>query len=157
MTTPRIQTLIDKLEKGAQKTNEIFGKLTPEQWSQVIFPAPHTWTWQDLLAHFVSTEPRLLEIAQGVASGGEGTPEGYNFDAFNAEELARLRDYPFPRLMAMLDIARQETVDWVASLDDAHLDRVGRHPTLGIVSVEAMITAIYGHQLLHMREAQGKK
>jgi hypothetical protein len=157
MTSPRVEALISRLEKGKQKSNEILGKLLPEQWEQTVFAGPPVWAWRDLLAHFVSAEERLLEVAQDVANGGKGTPEGFNFDDFNAQELPRYQDYPFPRLLAMLDIERQETLDWVATLDDTHLDRTGRHPALGIVSVEAMVTAIYGHQLLHMREVQSKK
>ena len=157
MTPPRVEALISRLEKGKEKTNEILGKLSPEQWEQTVFAGPPVWTWRDLLAHFVSAEERLLEVAQNVADGGKGTPEGFNFDDFNAQELPRYKEYPFPRLLALLDIARQETLDWVATLADTHLDRTGRHPALGIVSVEAMVTAIYGHQLLHMREVQSKK
>lgn len=156
MLSPRVQVLVDRLEKGARKTNEIFGNLTPEQWNQIIFDDPEQWTWRDLLAHFVSAEEKLLELAQNVAAGGEGAPAEFDFDAFNAEERARLHDYPPARLLAMLDLARQETLDWVATLNDKHLDYAGRHPALGIVSVEAMVTAIYGHQLLHMREVQAK-
>jgi hypothetical protein len=29
---------------------------------------------------------------------------------------------------------------------------MGRHPALGQISVETMILAIYGHQLMHMRD-----
>ena len=157
MLPPRVQALIDRLEKGKQKTNEILGGFSPEQWEQVVYNAPQEWTWRHLLAHFVSAEERLLEIAQNVAAGGKGAPEGFDYDAFNAEESARLQDHPPARLFALLDLARQATLDWVATLDDARLECVGRHPALGIVSVEAMVTAIYGHQLFHMRDAQSKK
>jgi hypothetical protein len=156
MLSPRVQVLVDRLEKGARKTNEIFGNLTAEQWHQIIFDDPEQWTWRDLLAHFVSAEEKLLELAQNAAAGGEGAPAEFDLDAFNAEEHARLHDYPPARLLAMLELARQETLDWVATLNDKHLDYVGRHPALGVVSVEAMVTAIYGHQLLHMREVQSK-
>ena len=157
MASPRVEALISKLEKGEQKTNEIFEKLSPDQWDQVVYTSPHKWTWRELLAHFVSAELRLLEVAQNVADGGSGTPEGFSFDDFNAQEVPKFNDYPAPRLMAMLDIERQETIDWVVTLDDNHLDRTGRHPVLGIVNVEAMVNAIYGHQLLHMRDAQSKR
>jgi hypothetical protein len=45
-------------------------------------------------------------------------------------------------------------MDWVRTLEGDALDCVGRHPALGEISVEAMIMAIYGHQLLHMRDLQ---
>ena len=156
MPSPRLEELVGKLEKGGRKTNEIFGKLTPEQWQQVVYVDPPTWTWRDLLAHFVSAEGRLLELAQEVAVGGAGAPEDFDFDAFNADEQARLRDRSPQQLLTALNAARQTTLDWVRELNDEQLDREGRHPVLGDVSLETMLVAIYGHQLLHMRDAQSK-
>lgn len=156
MPSPRVEELIGKLEKGSRKTNEIIGKLMPEQWQRVVYDEPPAWTWRDLLAHFVSAEGRLLELAQDVAAGGAGAPEDFDFDAFNAEEQARLRDQTPQYLLHALNAARQTTLDWVRALNDAQLDRVGRHPVLGDVSLEAMLVAIYGHQLFHMREVQAK-
>jgi len=54
--------------------------------------------------------------------------------------------------VAALDAARGRTVDWVRTLSDGQLDLPGRHPALGQITLETMITAIYGHQLLHMRD-----
>ncbi len=57
-----------------------------------------------------------------------------------------------PELRAMLDQARERTIDWVRTLDAAQLDRVGYHPALGQVNVETLVLSIYGHQLMHMRD-----
>ena len=57
-------------------------------------------------------------------------------------------------LLEALAHIRQETLEWLRALDDDRLDLVGRHPALGEVSLETMILAIYGHQLLHMRDLQ---
>ena len=88
--------------------------------------------------------------------GGAGLPEDFDYDAFNAEEQARLRDQSPQQLLPALNAARQKTLDWARALDDAQLDRVGQHPALGEVSLETMLVAIYGHQLFHMREVQPK-
>ena len=154
MPSPRVEELTGKLEKGSRKTNEIFGKLTPEQWQRIVHDEPPTWTVRDLLAHFVSAEESLLKLAQDVAAGGAGLPEDFDYDAFNAEEQARLRDQSPQQLLTAFNAARQTTLDWARALDDAQLDRAGRHPALGEVSLETMLVAIYGHQLFHMREAQ---
>ena len=39
-------------------------------------------------------------------------------------------------------------------LDETDLDRTGRHPVLGEITMEDFVNAIYGHQLLHMRDLQ---
>jgi len=154
MPGPRVQALIDKLEKGKQKTVQIFAGLPAEVWHKVVYDEPYPWTVRDLLAHFVSSEGWLLDLAQDVAVGGPGAPEGIDYDAVNAQDQKRLADQSAQQLLAALDAARQATLDWAQTLGEDDLDRVGRHPALGEISLETMITAIYGHQLLHMRDLQ---
>ncbi len=151
MTEPRIAALVARLEKGGRKTQEVLGGLRAGQWQSVIYPDPR-WTVRDLLAHFVAAEERLLELAQDVAAGGSGAPPGFDFDAFNAEQKERLSGQSPEVLLASLAEVRGRTLAWVGSLPEDRLDRVGRHPGLDVVSLETIITAIYGHQLLHMRD-----
>ncbi len=154
MTQLRIEALIARLEKGNQKTQEILSELTPEQWQMIVYTAPYPWTVRDLLAHFFSAEGALLRIAQNVAAGEPGIPQGFDFDVFNAEEHERLAGRSPQELLADLAAARQVTLDWLRVLPEDSLDRAGRHPVLGDISLEAMLTAIYGHQLLHIRDLQ---
>jgi len=154
MPSQRVESLIAKLEKGHTKTQQILGPLAAEQWAAVVYEEPEVWDMRALLAHFVSAEERLLELAQDVVAGGPGVAEGFDFDAFNAEEQQRLKDQSPGELLAALASDRGATLQWVRTLDDEQLELIGTHPVLGDVTVEAMILAIYGHQLLHMRELQ---
>ncbi len=156
MPTERVEALIGKLDKGLLKTKEILGSFTPDQWSRVLYDGPPAWTVRDLLAHLVSAEHRLLRVAQDVAAGGAGAPPGFDLDAFNAGEQTRLADRSPEELLPALGKARQVTLEWVRTLEDSQLDRLGRHPALGEVTLEVMITATYGHQLLHMRDLKSK-
>jgi hypothetical protein len=156
MAPERVESLIAKLEKGGRKTQEILGSLPADEWSRILYDGPPAWNVRDLLAHLVSAEPRLLEIAQDVAAGGPGAPLGFDLDAFNAAEQTRLKDTSPEELLSALAKTRQVTMDWVRTLNDSQLDRRGRHPALGEVTLEVMITAIYGHQLLHMRDLKFK-
>jgi hypothetical protein len=133
---------------------EIFLSLDPDRWDQDLYSEAQPWMARDLLAHFVSAEYRLLELAKDVASGGPGAPPDFDIDEFNADEQERLRCAAAQDLLSELEHARQRTMDWVATLDEAQLDCIGRHPVLGNITVESMILAIYGHQLLHMRDLQ---
>ena len=156
MPAPRVESLMAKLEKGRLKTLQTLRSLDPDQWARIIYSEPLAWNVRDLAAHFLSAEERLLELAQDVASGGGGAPAGFNYNAFNAEEQLRLQNKSPEELLSALDEARRATLEWVRTLDDAPLDQVGRHPALGEVTLETMLTAIYGHQLLHMRDLQSR-
>lgn len=152
MTESRVEALMAKLQKGGQKTQEILGGLTAEQWQAVVYAEPSPWTVRDMLAHFLSAEEGLLRMTQDMASGRAGIPEGFDIETFNTEEQKRLADRSPQELLEALAAARQVTLDWVRTLDQDTLDRAGQHPVLGEISVEAMVTAIYGHQLMHMRD-----
>jgi hypothetical protein len=148
----RVNELVSRLRKGATKTVEILSSLTDDQWKTVLYEEPYPWTVRDLSAHFLSSEVGLLRIMQDIAANGSGAPEGFNYDEFNAQEQARLAGLPPRQLLADLATAREATIAWVAGLSDADLDRVGHHPALGQINLEIFITAIYGHQLMHMRD-----
>ncbi len=156
MQSPRVQALIAKLEKGRDKTRTALSPLTPAQWNRVVYAEGSPWTMRDLLAHFFSSEVEFLRLCQEVAAGGKGIPEDFDLDGFNAAEQKRLAGRPPAELLAALNGARQKTLDWVSTLDDAALDRVGLHPVLGEMTLENLILSIYGHQLFHMRDLTSK-
>lgn len=155
MAQPRIEALLGRLEKGHQKTHEFFTGLTPEEWQQPVFAEPG-WTVRDLLAHFVSAEEMFVTVVRDVLAGGVGIPEGFDLNAFNADEQQRFVGQSPQALLAVLDQARQRTIDWVRTLDESQLDIIGRHPTLGDVTLETTLLSIYGHQLLHMQELKSR-
>lgn len=151
MTHPRAIALIAKLEKGRQKTLDFFNALTPEQWEMTVYQQP-LWQVRHLLAHFVSAEQQLLALAQSIAAGGSGAPPDMDIDQINAEEQARLAEYSTQTLLELFDQARGKTVEWTKTIGPEQLDRIGRHPVLGEISVETMLESMYGHQLIHMRD-----
>ena len=152
----RIDELVARLSKGGHKTGEILGGLTDEQWSQVLYEGPPTWTVRDLLAHFLSAEEGLLHIMQDVATGGPGAPEDFDYNAYNADEQVRLAGVPPHQLLADLAAAREVTIAWAAGLAEADLERTGRHPALGEITLEVFLNAVYGHQLMHVRDLQAR-
>jgi hypothetical protein len=151
MSQSRLDDLMTKFTKGHQKTHEFFNNLSPEQLQLPIYNKPD-WTAHNLIAHYVSAEQHLLELSQNVVAHGPGAPEGFDINHFNAEEQKRFMGLSFRALLEELAQSRQRTIDWVRTLTDEQLDIKGRHPALGVISVEAMLTAIYGHQILHIRD-----
>lgn len=148
----RINELVARLRKGGNKTTEILGCLTGAQWKTVLYTEPSPWTVRDLLAHFLSAEVGLLRIMQDIVGGGPGAPEGFDYNAFNAQEQVRIAGLLPQQLLADLASARATTIAWVSGLAEADLDRTGHHPALGQINLEAFVNAIYGHQLMHMRD-----
>ena len=74
----RLDELVARLRKGGRKTAELLGGLGDDQWRLVLYEGPPAWTVRDLLAHFLSAEEGLLRLAQDVAAGGPGVPDGFD-------------------------------------------------------------------------------
>jgi hypothetical protein len=151
MPQKSLDDLLAKLEKGYLKTRGYFDLLSYEEWQSTVYGEPN-WSAYNLMAHFISAEEHLLELAQNVAGNGPGAPEGFELDEFNAQEQNRFQGFSIQALLDALEKARQRTIEWARSLTDEQLEKKGRHPALGQISVEDMLTAVYGHQILHMRD-----
>jgi 1,6-anhydro-N-acetylmuramate kinase len=149
----RVDKLVARLRGGAGSTIELLKSLSDTQWQQVLYQEPYPWTVRDMLAHLLSTEEGLARLARDVAAGGAGAPAGFeDYDHYNAEEQERLAGVSVESLLADLAATRDATTGWVATLDEADLDREGRHPALGQVPLDTLINVIHGHQLIHLRD-----
>jgi hypothetical protein len=75
----RVDNLVARLRKGIGKTLETLRSLSDEQWQTILYEEPCPWTVRDMLAHLLSTEEGLTRIAQNVAAGGPGAPQGFDY------------------------------------------------------------------------------
>jgi hypothetical protein len=80
------------------------------------------------------------------------TPQGFDYDTYNADEQVQLAGIPPKKLLAGLAGAREATIVWVLELDEAVPDQTGHHPALGQATLETLINVIHGHQLMHVRD-----
>lgn len=156
MPGPRIDDLLARLEKGRAKLQEILNGLSADQWEKVIYAEPEVWDLRALIAHFLSTEQEFLNAGVQALAGEGAAYARFDHHRFNSREQQRLKDQSPAQLMSALDGARQATLAWVAGLDEDQLEVSGIHPALGEINIESLVIAIYGHQLLHMREALPK-
>jgi hypothetical protein len=148
----RVDNLVMRLYKGGDKTMETLRNLSNAQWQRVLYEEPYPWTVRDMAAHLLSAERGLRRVAQNIAEDGPGAPQGFDYDAHNADEQVRLAGIPPKKLLVSLADARAATIAWVSELDEAVLDRVGHHPALGEITLEALVNAFHGHQLMHLRD-----
>lgn len=152
--TRSVKQVTARLRRGRARVLSTFQQCEDDDWEQIVYRQPTPWTVRDLLAHLVSAEIGLFSIARDVAEGGEGSPEGFDYDGHNATEQARLADCKPSHLLKELAKAREETIQWAAGLAEHQLSLIGNHPGLGKVDLETMLNAMHGHQLLHLRDLQ---
>jgi uncharacterized protein (TIGR03083 family) len=146
--------IVKRLSEEGQKTAEFFRGLGAEDFAQQVYTTGPNWRVRDILAHFVSAEQTFVYYGRQILGGGEGAPEDFVIDEYNATQVGALREADPATLIAQFEAARNATVALMQSMADEDFDRVGRHPWFGMVPLENMGKLIYRHNLLHERDVR---
>jgi hypothetical protein len=146
------QSLSERLRLEGNKTVTIFRQLEPKDWEKIVYAAGESWSIRQLLAHFVTAEAGIEELIKNILEDGEGVSKDFDIDRFNSRQVSRYLEVRPEMLIRMFSEQRERTVELVESLQATHLDRVGRHPFLGMTSLEDMIKLIYRHNQIHQRD-----
>jgi DinB superfamily len=147
-----ITELAEKLRSEGDKFVSIFSSLTDVQWNQEVYTEGATWTIRNVLSHFVTSERGLLKLFERIRQGGEGSPDDFSIDRYNAAMQQRNKDATPPELLEQYKEVRANAIAWVSGLKESELEIQGRHPFLGQTAIRDMIKMLYIHNLNHYRD-----
>ena len=149
-----LKILVERLSTEGQKSLSFFQNLSPDQLETTVYTEGSSWTVQQVLAHFVSSEKGFYRLVENIQTGGSGTAEDFDIDVYNERKVADLRDISTSELMDQFSEARQRTVELVSEMDQSDLEKQGRHPFLGMATLADIIKLIYRHNQIHIREVR---
>lgn len=152
MTEDTPQRLAKRLEAEGQKTQEFFHSLADEDWERCVHTDGAQWTVRQVLAHFVGAEAGMNDLIRNIMGGGVGTPADFNLDQYNQRRVDRLQAATPDDLLAQYIEHRQASIQMVANLTTDDLQLAGRHPWLGVATVEEIVKMLYRHNQIHQRE-----
>ena len=151
----QVEKLVAKLQEEGELTQLKLSRITPAQWEKPVYSEGQLWTARDVLAHLVAAERGHQRLIGNVAQGGPGAPADLDIDRYNRGTVAQLAGCTVEELLLDAAEVRRETVALVSALDDADLDRRGRHPVLGEdAALVDMIRIIVMHVKMHLRDLQ---
>lgn len=144
--------LAEKLKSEGDRFVSMFSRLTDDQWDQEVYTEGTTWTIRNVLAHFVTSERGLLKLFERIRQGGEGSPDDFSIDRYNAAMQARTKESSPQELIEQYKEVRAHAIQWVSGLTESELEMTGRHPFLGHSAIRDMIKMLYIHNLDHFRD-----
>lgn len=145
-------SLAEKLKNEGEKMAAFFAALTVEQWQQLVYTEEGQWTARSILAHFVSAEQGFLKIFASIRAGGPGASDDFDIDRYNASQQAKLAEIAPAELLQHYRAVRAEMAAFAAGLDEADLQKRGRHPALGVTSLAEMLKMVHLHNTMHLRD-----
>lgn len=150
--TERTDYLATRLREKGAATAEFFRALPPAAWQATVYTEGAAWDARQVLCHFVSSERAFLRLFEDILAGGEGSPEDFDINRFNESQVGKMADLSADELIAQFEATRAEMIALVERLDDADLEREGRHPFFGVDRLEKFVKLIYRHNMLHERD-----
>lgn len=144
--------LASKLDSEGQKMVTFLSTLTPIQWETRVYTEGVVWTVRNAVAHLMTAERAFVKLFEQIRQSGQGVSADFAIDRYNASQQRKTAGLTAPELLEAYIVIRREMVSWVARLDDADLEKQGRHPYLGVTTLCEMIKLIYVHNQLHYRD-----
>jgi len=147
-----LNELADKLQSEGEKFFALFAGLTDDQWQLEVYTEGETWTIRNVLAHFVTSERGLVKLFERIRNTGEGSPEDFSIDRYNAAQQIKTKDLSPQELLEQYKAVRSDSVAWILSLEESDLEKQGRHPFIGMTTLREMIKMLYLHNQMHYRD-----
>jgi hypothetical protein len=146
------QHLVDRLLAEGEKTHRFFEAIPAAGWDLQVYSDGGQWRIRQILAHFVVTEASIQKLIKNVLDGGEGASPDFDINRYNESHVSRLEGTLPPELLQQFMELRHRTAQMVAQINPDDLKRSGRHPFLGIASIEEIIKLMYRHNQIHQRD-----
>ena len=144
--------LAAKLHAEGERLFAFFEGIESAQWVQPVYTEGEVWTVRDALAHLMTTNRAFNALFEQIRTGGEGVTEDFVIDRYNASQRRKTLTLSPAELLLSFRRARAEMVAWLSGLDEADLQKSGRHPFLGRTTLREMVKMVYIHDQVHYRD-----
>ena len=146
--------LAGKLQSEGERLIGFYRGLGQSQWEIEVYTDGDVWTIRNTLAHLLTSERAFTKLFEQIRQGGSGVTEDFVIDRYNASQQRRTMDLRPSDLLQAFRQARAAMVTWASELAEEDLQRMGRHPYLGVTSLREMLKMVYIHNQLHYRDAR---
>jgi hypothetical protein len=132
---------------------QVLAALTEADWRKPVYSseAGH-WTVHDVLAHLADSERGQIGQIRRLVAGERTVPDNFDLARWNRRVVEKRASQPTGELLGEILGAYADLAQLLADLDEADLDKVGRHSRGDLLSVEDFFRRIADHRAQHAQE-----
>jgi hypothetical protein len=147
----------DRLQAAAGRIRVLTPAVAPERLSDPDQATGERWDRGQILAHVAEMLPYWVGVIDRILAGGDGTPFGRDrTDPSRVGPIERDRHSDPDRLLDRMDEGVALVRARLAGLGPADLERTGRHPARGEVTVAQIVEDyLVGHLEEHADQLDG--
>ena len=144
----RIEKIKANLADARQHLNAILDKVA-DRWDTQVYSDGAAWTVHQLVIHLMVTDKGHNNTVKGIANGEETIPADFDLERFNRRSVEKRAETTVDEARASLAVTASERNAWLDSIDDATLDKKGRHGSMRVLSIEEITQVIADHDRDH--------
>lgn len=139
----------EKLARGRQTLLDTVSGWGDEQWATVVYSEGQSWSAADILRHLMHAERDMTRLMERIQQGESGVPEDFDLDRWNAGRVRKGWDKSPAELLADMAANRITLLDFMDRLQPDDWAKEGRHGSMQIMSIEAILNRIAEHEMYH--------
>lgn len=149
----RKEAIAEHLRQGHAATWPVLSTLQPADLPLKVFGDDEAiWSISDLVGHLADAEAGLLGQVRRLLEGKPTVPDDFDLDRWNRSAVRKSRARDFSELLDRILKAHQDALATLETTDDSSLDRVGRHASGEILSVEGFFRRMADHRRDHTED-----
>jgi DinB family protein len=147
----RIQKIKADLADGRARLNYVFDRVG-DRWNVQVYSEGAAWNVRQLATHLMITDKGQTNTIIGIAKGEEIVPADFDLERYNRRSVEKRGEIPIEDIRAALAASAAERNVWLDTIDDAILDKRGRHGSMRILSIEEILHVIANHDRDHAND-----
>jgi DinB family protein len=147
----RIQQIKADLADGRARLNYVFDHVG-DRWNTSVYSDGAAWNVHQLATHLMITDKGHNNTVIGIAKGEEIIPADFDLERYNRRSVEKRGDVPIAEIRAALTTTAAERDAWLDTIDDAILDKRGRHGSMHILSIEEILKVVANHDRDHAND-----
>jgi hypothetical protein len=144
----RIAKIKEDLADGRRYLNNVFDQVG-DRWDTQVYSEGAAWTVKQLAIHLMITDKGHNNMLKGIDSGEETVPADFDLERFNRRSVEKRADTPIDEVRSSLATTAAEREAWLDTIDEATLDKKGRHGTMRILTIEQILGVVALHDRDH--------
>jgi len=147
----RTQELKAALVESRKYLNNILDQVG-DGWDTQVYTEGAGWTVRQLAIHLMISDKGQTSTAMAIARGEDPVPADFDLDRYNKRSVEKRADTGLDDVRACLAASFAEREAWLDTLDDAALEKRGRHCSGRILSVEEIMRVMADHERAHAND-----
>jgi hypothetical protein len=156
MTTRR--DLIEGFQMIIREGQRVMSTFGPDDWKRAVHGEEDGWDRKQVYAHLAATAEIVPAFVGNLASrGGDGqdAAAGFDINAFNAQQVARMEQLGEQELMETFKTAHEKLIAFVETIPEDQLEVPAKFGHVEGTVAEVMDSTLVLHALAHIYSAGG--